>query len=64
MLFKLVVASEFHGYPKGTVVTNQDEVARLLIEHEAHVVKAALTDDELAEIQAAEVPPPPSKPAS
>ena len=61
MPYKLIVVHEFHGYPKGAVITDQAEVAQLLDEHEARVVKVVLSDAEAAALAPVAPPAAPAK---
>jgi len=46
-MFHLVCVHEFHGYPKGTLITDPAEVEKLLSDKEHHFVRVAAPDEEV-----------------
>jgi hypothetical protein len=53
MAFKYVVTQPFHGYEKGQEITDPEEIAKVLADHDFRVVRVFVPDE----------PPPPPPPA-
>ena len=55
MAFKLVTVHDFHdrhskkAFKRGDVVTNQEDVARLMVDRHKHFVRVSMSAEELAE---------------
>lgn len=48
MAYKYIVVHPFHGYAKGQEVTDPDEIAKVLADNEAHVVRVYVPDEPAA----------------
>jgi len=46
MAIKYIVTRPFHGYAVGQEITDPDEIAKVLADNEAHVVRVAVPDDQ------------------
>ena len=44
MAFKYVVTQPFHGYDKGDEITDPDEIAKVLADHDFRVVRVYVPD--------------------
>ena len=54
MAYKYVVTQPFHGYNIGQEITDPDEIAEVLADHDFRVVRVYVPDDQMP-------PPPPSQ---
>ena len=44
MAYKYVVTQEFHGYVKGQEITDPEEIAKILADHDMRVVRVFVPD--------------------
>jgi hypothetical protein len=44
MAYKYVVTQPFHGYEKGQEITDPEEIAKVLADHEQRVVRVHVPD--------------------